>query len=101
MLTFENVLEVFADYLREDTDLEIVLTKRGYTVLCWDNTLTDWSTSDFCATPEKLRDVLLGAYMSFAQEKITSGKRNLTSVEEQQIQSECEKFMRLCNEVSK
>ena len=101
MLTFENVLEVFADYLREDTDLEIVLTKRGYTVMCWDNTLTDWSSSDFCATPEKLRDALLGFYMSFVQEKMTGGKRNLTSAEEQQIQSGCEKFRQLCDEVSK
>ena len=50
-MTFENVLEVFADYLREDTDLEIVLTKRGYTVMCWENTLEDWSNTDFCATP--------------------------------------------------
>ena len=101
MLTFENVLNIFADYLREDTDLEIVLTKRGYTVMCWDGTLTDWSSSDFCATPEDLRDALLDFYMSFAQEKMTSGKRNLTAVEEQQIQSECEKFRRLCNEASK
>ena len=100
-MTFENVLKVFGDYLREDTDLEIVLTKRGYTVMCWDNTLADWSNTDFCATPEKLRDSLLDFYMSFAELKMTSAKRSLTSVEGQQIQNECEKFRRLCDEVSK
>ena len=100
-MTFEKVLNVFSDYLREDTDLEIVLTKRGYTVMCWDNALTDWSTSDFCATPEDLRDTLVDFYMSFTEVKITKGKRNLTSAEEQQIQSECEKFRRLCDEIFK
>ena len=100
-MTFEKVLNVFSDYLREDTDLEIVLTKRGYTVMCWDNTLTDWSSSDFCATPEKLRDSLLDFYMTFAEMRMTSGQRNLSSAEKQQIQSECEKFKRLCDEVSR
>ena len=101
MLTFENVLEVFDDYLQEDTSLEIVLTKRGYTVMCWDNALADWSTSDFCATPEKLRDILVDSYMTFTQEKMTGGKRNLTPAEEQEIQSEGEKYRRLCDEISK
>ena len=36
MLTFEMVLEVFKDYLEEDTDCEVVLTKHGYTVMQWD-----------------------------------------------------------------
>ena len=100
-MTFENVLEVFGDYLREDTDLEIVLTKRGYTVMCWDNTLADWSNTDFCATPEKLRDSLLDFYMSYAELKMTNGQRDLTSAEKQQIQNECDKFRRLCDEASK
>ena len=101
MLTFENVLEVFADYLQEDTNLDIVLTKRGYTVMCWDSILADWSTSDFCATPEKLRDILVDSYMVFTQAKMTGGTRNLTPAEEQEIQSGCEKYRRLCDEISK
>ena len=101
MLTFENVLEVFDDYLQEDTSLEIVLTKRGYTVMCWDNALADWSTSDFCATPEKLRDILVDSYMTFTEEKMTGGKRNLTPAEEQEIQSGSKKYRRLCDEISK
>ena len=100
MLTFENVLGVFAEYLREDTDLEVVLTKRGYTVMCWDNTLAGWSDTDFCATPEDLRDTLIDFYASFVQVNMTGGKRDLTPAEEQQIQNECENFRRLCDEVS-
>ena len=101
MLTFENVLDVFDDYLREDTDLEIVLTKRGYTVLCWDNALRDWSTSDFCETPEDLRDTLVDSYESFTQGKMTGGTRDLTPAEKQQIESGCEKLRQLCDEASK
>lgn len=101
MLTFENVLKVFDDYLREDTDLEIVLTKRGYTVLCWDNALRDWSTSDFCETPEDMRDTLVDSYMTFAQGRMTGGQRDLTPAEKQEIENECEKFRRLCDEESK
>ena len=37
MLTFEKVIEVFKDYLTEDTRYEIVMTSHGYTVLEWDS----------------------------------------------------------------
>lgn len=33
ILTFENVLEIFKDYLLEDTDCEVIPTKHGYTVM--------------------------------------------------------------------
>ena len=33
MMTFEKVLEVFNDYLNKDSVLEVVNTKRGYTVI--------------------------------------------------------------------
>ena len=36
MMTFEKVLEVFNDYLNKDSVLEVVNTKRGYTVMIWD-----------------------------------------------------------------
>lgn len=35
MMTFEKVLEVFNDYLNKDSVLEVVNTKRGYTVMIW------------------------------------------------------------------
>lgn len=37
MMTFEKVLEVFNDYLNKDSVLEVVNTKRGYTVMIWDD----------------------------------------------------------------
>ena len=43
MLTYEAVLKVFADYLKEDTDYEVVLTAHGYTVMGWDKYREDWN----------------------------------------------------------
>lgn len=33
MMTFERVLEVFKEYLAEDNNCEVVITKHGYTVM--------------------------------------------------------------------
>lgn len=92
MLTFENVLKVLSDYLKEDSDLEIVLTKHGYTVLRWDNGLNEWGDSDFCATPEDMLEILMGHYETFAEFQVTAGRRDLTPAEQQQIESECEQI---------
>ena len=78
MLTNEIVLKVFSDYLNRDTDFEVVLTSRGYTVMGFDNHRQDWNTVDFCPTPEALRDSLLNAYVSFRELEITGGDRDLT-----------------------
>ncbi len=59
MLTNEIVLKVFSDYLDRDTDFEVVLTSRGYTVMGFDNHRQDWNTVDYCPTPEALLDSLL------------------------------------------
>lgn len=41
MLTLKKVLEVFQDYLVENTNYEVVLTKHGYTVMQWDEKSKD------------------------------------------------------------
>ena len=50
MLTYEAVLKVFADYLKEDTDYEVVLTAHGYTVMGWDKYREDWNNVVHCPT---------------------------------------------------
>ena len=35
MLTFEQVLEIFKDYLETDDEVEVLLTKRGYLRIVW------------------------------------------------------------------
>ena len=104
MLTNEIVLKVFSDYLNRDTDFEVVLTSRGYTVMGFDNHRQDWNTVDYCPTPEALRDSLLNAYESFRELEITGGDRDLTEKEEAKLAKErdaltahCEKEAAKCS----
>ena len=96
MLTNEIVLKVFSDNLNRDTDFEVALTSRGYTVMGFDNHRQDWNTVDFCPTPEALRDSLLNAYESFRELEITGGDRDLTEKEEAQIIEEQNALTELC-----
>ena len=96
MLTNEIVLKVFSDYLNRDTDFEVVLTSRGYTVMGFDNHRQDWNTVDYCPTPEALRDSLLNAYESFRELEITGGDRDLTATEEALLAEERYALTALC-----
>ena len=96
MLTNEIVLKVFSDYLNRDTDFEVVLTSRGYTVMGFDNHRQDWNTVDYCPTPEDLLDSLLDAYESFRELEITGGDRDLTEKEEAKIAKERDALTALC-----
>ena len=98
MTTFEKVLEVFADYLLEDADCEVIRTRHGYTLLIWDNTAQEWETCEHCQTPETLRDRLADAYDDFAELKITGGERELTGEERKQISAERHRLIKLCSE---
>ena len=93
MLTNEIV---FSDYLNRDTDFEVVLTSRGYTVMGFDNHRQDWNTVDYCPTPEALRDSLLNAYESFRELEITGGDRDLTATEEALLAEERYALTALC-----
>ena len=64
MMTFEKVLEVFNDYLNKDSVLEVVNTKRGYTVMIWDEKDEQWFGVEHCKAPELLRDALLDGYQN-------------------------------------
>lgn len=96
MMTFEKVLEVFKDYLTEDTNCEVVLTKHSYTVMQWDEKSKDWYGVEYCETPEDLRDELLSSYRMNEAEKITKTKRELTEEEAQAVNINCRKLLVLC-----
>ena len=96
-MTFEKVLEVFADYLREDTDCEVIKTRHGYTLLIWDNTAQEWETCEHCPTPEALRDRITYAYSDHAELKLTGGERELTGEEREQINAARERLKTQCD----
>ena len=101
MLTYEAVLKVFANYLKEDTDYEVVLTAHGYTVMGWDKYREDWNNVVHCPTPEALLNALLDSYASFAEMKLADGERDLTDTEQKQLDAECQALARKCREGEK
>ena len=98
MMTFKKVLEVFNDYLNNDTVLEVVNTKRGYTVMIWKEKDEQWFGVEHCKTPELLRDALFGGYHDFSEQQLTHNRPNLTEEEITNIQSRCKQLSDLCGE---
>lgn len=96
MVTFEKVLEVFEEYLAEDTDCEVILTKHGYTVMQWDEKSKDWYGVEYCETPENLREELLSSFRMSEAEKITKTKRELTEKETASVKAKCQKLIEKC-----
>ena len=85
MLTFEKVMEVFKDYLAEDTRYEIVMTSRGYTVLEWDSKANTWAGEELCATPEIMGDVLLDCFTGYLEYKTIIANGEITKAEQERI----------------
>ena len=85
MLTFEKVMEVFKDYLTEDTRYEIVMTSRGYTVLEWDSKANTWAGEELCATPEIMGDVLLDCFTGYLEYKTIIANGEITKAEQERI----------------
>lgn len=96
MLTNEIVLNVFADYLSQDKDYEVVQTSRCYTVMGWDNHQQDWNTVIPCPTPEILLDALLDAYADFLEMKLTDYERDLTATEKDEVIATCLELKQKC-----
>ena len=82
MLTFEKVMEVFKDYLSEDTRYEIVMTSRGYTVLEWDSSANTWAGEELCATPEIMRDALLDCFTWYLEYKAITTNGEISEAEQ-------------------
>lgn len=85
MLTFEKVLEIFKDYLAEDTRYEIVMTSHGYTVLEWDSKANTWAGEELCATPEIMRDVLLDDFTGYLEYKALIANGGISEAEQIRI----------------
>lgn len=85
MLDFDKVLEVFHDYLTQDTICEVIKTSRGYTVLYWDTCAENWYATIHCKTPQVMCDTFLKAYSELLNFQYTKGRRDLTPEEEQTI----------------
>ena len=97
MLTFERVLNVFEDILREDPLYEIVFTSHGYTLLAWDAHRNQWYSAELLETPEDMLDALLGNYSSNLELQFTGGERDdLTEQEKKVIEAQCKQLRKNC-----
>ena len=85
MLTYEKVMEVFKDYLTEDTRYEIVMTSHGYTVLEWDSRANTWAGEELCVTPEIMRDVLLDCVTGYLEYKAVTANGEISVAEQERI----------------
>ena len=88
MLTFEKVLAAFKDYLEEDDRYTIYMTPRGYTIMEWDASQQNWAGAEICATPERMRDLLLDDLACYLEYKVTLCNRPLEDTERQMIQQQ-------------
>ena len=96
MLTFEKVLEVFADYLKQDRLYEVVTTSHGYTLMAWEPERSQWYSAEIMTTPEDLMDGLLDAYANFREDQITDNERDLTQQEQIRVNRECALLREKC-----
>ena len=96
MLTFEKILNVFASYLMQDKGIDVIKTRHGYTVLMWNSGQQNWCNAEFCATPEKMLELLQNSYGMYMEEKYCGGKRNLTETEKAWIEAEQSKMNYFC-----
>ena len=97
MLTFEKILQVFEDILRQDPLYEVVSTSHGYTLLGWDSYRNQWYSAELLETPEAMLDALLGNYSSNLELQFTGGERDdLTEQEKKVIEDQCKQLRKNC-----
>ena len=86
MLTFEKILQVFDDILKQDPLYEVVQTSHGYTLLAWQPSRNQWYSAELLETPETMLNALLNAYSDYLEDKITQGERDdLTQQEQEEV----------------
>lgn len=96
MLSFERILQVFNDILRQDPLYEVVSTSHGYTLLGWEPNREEWYSVLLLDTPEAMLDALIDAYSSYVEEKVTNGDRDLTEQEQQALDAQCQELREKC-----
>lgn len=92
MMTFEKVLDIFADYLALDTEMEVCKSRYGYIRIEFDRPeeLPDYCSGMVCRTPKKLFDLLLSNYETYLEVQRTKGCRDVTEEEQAEIASLCQ-----------
>jgi len=93
VLTFEQVLEIFKDYLAQDNEVEVIRTKRGYLRITWAGDFPFCDEGQLCKTPEILFDVLLEDCQNYHEVELTKGRRELTAEDVKQASAKCRPYI--------
>ena len=72
MLTFEKVLEIFADYLAADETTEVYISRHGCVRVEFDQDFR-YCTGEVCHTPKELFNLLADDYRTYSW--IENGRR--------------------------
>ena len=92
-MRFEQVLEIFRDYMELDKELEVVKTKKGYLRIIWYDNLPYCEDGYLCQTPEELFDRLLEDCQSFHENRLTKGCRELTPEDTKRAEELCRPYL--------
>ena len=66
MLTFEKVLEIFADYLTADETIEVYISRHGCVRVEFDQDF-HYCSGEVCHTPKELFDLLADDYRTYLE----------------------------------
>ena len=92
MLTFEKVLEIFADYLAADKTIEVYISRHGCVRVEFDQDF-HYCTGEVCHTPRELFDLLSDDYRTYLEIELTKGKREVTEDDEREADVLCKRHL--------
>ena len=92
MLTFEKVLEIFADYLAADKTIEVYISRHGCVRVEFDQDF-HYCTGEVCHTPRELFDLLSDDYRTYLEIELTKGRRELTEDDVKEVDTLCKRYL--------
>ena len=92
MLTFEKVLEIFADYLTADETIEVYISRHGCVRVEFDQDF-HYCSGEVCHTPKELFDLLADDYRTYLEIELTKGKREVTEDDEREADALCKQYL--------
>ena len=92
MLTFEKVLEIFADYLAADKTIEVYISRHGCVRVEFDQDF-HYCTGEVCHTPRELFDLLSDDYRTYLEIELTKDRRELTEDDIKEADTLCKRYL--------
>ena len=92
MLTFERVLEIFADYLTADETIEVYISRHGCVRVEFDQDF-HYCSGEVCHTPKELFNLLADDYRTYVEIELTKGRRELTEDDEREADALCKRYL--------